>query len=341
MEGWAASHAIASALGVALPEPRPDPFAYAAAKKNWALASPEQESFQRRAMRLVIDGELARWARQATARRMTALGDVPEREAAERALDHALSTGALLFHVVYGVTLPPFASLVSAAEKAGAFRKPKRPSVAAMKKAFPPIAAVPFSMMREAPTRPGASMSNPTREAPCPWIDEAMPFVAQIDLSEVPGAKIDADERFFALFQSDTDARVIALPEPPTRGSVDQRLRALAFSRARQEPASAAWAKLVAPQLFTAKDDVHDEETKLGAYHAAVSDKTIASSKVGGFYAPVQGKLKLPPGTKSARLLFAIDFDDGARLPDAGLVYVFRVERENGKTELLVHCEHT
>jgi hypothetical protein len=339
VEGFLAARAAAGDGA----RPREDPFSWA--KRRGKFDTPLQTALEKNGTQL---GEHVRglaWAREASARHLAALGDVPERAATILALDDACATGALVWCIAHEDRPPPeLDALCVAARKSGALAPIKKPSLAAAKKALPPVPFVAFHPAGHAPASVGASACNPTGEGECRWLRDPprdaegrpMRFVAQIDLKEAGLDELVPDLRLVALFQPERGRGGVAVArarqEPHTEGEPDPRLVAVAFERKKVEPQSGAWAMLASPGVLdAAKREAWDEATR---------EKIHATSKVGGTYAPVQGSLRLPEGTQRAQLVFALDFDHGARLPDAGLAYVLRIERSAG-VELVVHTEHT
>ena len=68
-----------------------------------------------------------------------------------------------------------------------------------------------------------------------------------------------------------------------------------------------------------------------------------SESKVGGFYRSVQyNQLTQVLGEHlyQAELLMQLEMEDGARLPDSGLLYVFAYPDERGKPCFIVHTEY-
>jgi len=183
------------------------------------------------------------------------------------------------------------------------------------------------------PDRAAASYVNNTRDGRCPFpLNEHGHFIAMIDVEPIRAATpwlVDVEA--VAVFQSDgrngsavaiTRSQVAALDAFDSTG-----LSELSLGRAMWDDVAEEWIRAL---------DIPNAEEHVEA-------SPYEGTKLGGHYAPVQSnrlKRALGEQVRRAALLCQIDFDDGARLPDAGLLYVFTYPDDEGRPVFVVHGEY-
>jgi len=253
----------------------------------------------------------------------------------------ALAAGVAHHHAVYRVRVAPFEGLVDALESGGAYRKPKRPSLAALRRAHPKLAYWPLRALDGPPRRATDSCVARGDHARCPVLapdevptdDSGAPldFVFQLALGGMRGLPkgFAHDAALIAVFDG-ARREVVALAADAVEARVDREVPAgvvaLATGRKATEPPSAEWIRRVDPAQLEGRQSPHDVETLLGHWIHRTREAHHTTSKIGGTYTPVQPWATCLPDTGADHLVVQLDFDDGAPLPDAGLLYVVAME---------------
>jgi hypothetical protein len=356
--GFVAAEEAARAAAIDPGPPADDPFGYRKGRRS--LVTPAQERFVDRAAGLgsvLTQTSLGAWAERHVEDALSLLEVAralreDTRDRARDGLLGALASGALLWMTAYGWKGGPLRALADAATAGGVWRKPRNASLSALEKEHPARPVVPLTRGDGPPASAVSSCTSLGREAPCPSLDPgevprgsdgtALPFVAQVRVDEGKAlAGIAGGAALLILFQGREGAKVIALDANQVKArakrAVPPGLTALRSGRAGKEPVSPQEARVLTPELFPGRQSPHDPETVLGRALEKQQGKLCTSSKLGGSYTPVQGTLAHPPGGRLRHLVFQLDLDDGAPLPDAGLTYVFAAD---GPEPYVVHDEH-
>lgn len=360
MEGWFAADELARVAGVEA-EPRRAPFEGGESEDQ--PVSEAMERFMERGMQLgeVLERTpLADWVARRLADHLAWLEPREQRREVEASILDALASGALFWYAAHRFGGGPLAKLIAVAEEQGAFDEPKRPSLARVEAALAPLSYVPLEPAGEPPRSRWESCLSLWEELQCPSLPEhevpfdadtgqPMRFVAQVRLDTLPAEireQIGPLEgvALIALFMSERGGRGKVVTLSPDRlaaledDAPDARLRRIALGEMADEPTAGQWALMQRPELFEGRQAAWDVETELGHWIEQTSGDLYAESKIGGSYCPVRGSLKLP-GAGRAALVLQLAFEHGARLPDAGLVYVLAVEGPHGRPTFLVHSE--
>lgn len=327
----------------------PDPFGLQKGKRP--LTTPALDRFTKAASDLgeVLEGalrsaadapDLLARADARVARLAGSLGDTDPMAVRRGVLD-AMALGVAYGFATHRIRGGPFDPVFAALIERGGLAKPKKPSLAALTRAHPPLGFWPVTAR---PTRPASAtqscVARGPDEVPCPSVDDdARPtelgattsFVCQVALHGLRGLPdgFAHGAALLAVFRG-TRYHVVALGAADVAARERRPFRAagletLAVGRKGKEPVDPEWARRRSPELFPGPQSLSDVETVLGCYAAKTEDKRHAGSKIGGTYTPVQPKATgLVAG--GAHLVFQLSFDDGAPLPDAGLLYVFALE---------------
>lgn len=341
-EGVLAVDEALAAAGIARPAPIADPFGLRARR---AQETPASRRFEGVATTLgpvlAASWPEGRERVEEVLADLCAPGPQADREQLRAGVWTALALGVAYHHALYRVRVAPFDALVDALEAGGAYRAAKRPSLAALKKAHPALPFWPLHALDEPPASAIESCVARDPGARCPALEPSevpvdgagrpLDFVFQLSLAGLRGVPegFAHGAALVAVFGGARGA-VVALDaktaKARARRAVPPGLVALERGRKHKEPPSAPWLARVDPARFPGRQSVRDAETLLGAYAEATRDAHHTSSKIGGTYTPVQPSATGLPDSGAHHLVAQLDFDDGAPLPDAGLLYVIATE---------------